>query len=116
MSIEVFSYEEFPYLSNLETIGSDPDAVESFPCDGLNSSTAKYSIYITGTQLVSIDLSSLREISGGGVSIDNNPDLCFVGDFGQYLTDDSSHEVCIGSNYRKTMEECGEYIANTCTG
>ncbi len=105
LSIEFFGYQEFPYLSNLEIIGSDSNALGNFPCN--RSNLTAYSIYITSTDLVSIDLSSLKEISGSGVSIENNPDLCFVGDFGQYLTN-SIHEVCVGNSYRRTMEECGE--------
>ena len=69
--------------------------------------THSYSIYITGTQLVSIDLSSLREINHGGVSLSQNLDLCFVGDFEEYITN-SSADVCLGTSYRRPVEECSE--------
>ena len=109
LSFDLFNFPDlFPYLSNLETVGSDFDEVLSFPCNG-SSSSSPYSIYITGTDLVGIDLSSLREINGGGVSIDNNPSLCFVGDFSRYITN-SSADYCTGEDYRRPTDECSELL------
>ena len=110
LSIELFNSPDlFPYLSNLETVGNDSNEVVSFLCNG-SSSSSPYSIYITGTDLVGIDLSSLREINGGGVSIDNNPSLCFVGDFSRYITN-SSADYCTGEDYRRPSEECSELLS-----
>ena len=105
LSIELYNHPTFPYLSNLETIGSDFSEVLLFPCD--NGTRLPYSIYITETDLISIDLSSLRDIHGGGVSVNNNPKLCFVGDFSQYLRN-SSADLCRGSQHRRPMEECSK--------
>ncbi len=105
LSIEFFEYTSFPYLSNLQTVGSDYSATSSFPCNGTTSYNS-YSIYIVGTQLVSIDFSSLREINGG-VSLHNNLHLCFVRDFELYITN-SSADVCLGTSYRRPAEECSE--------
>ena len=106
LSIELYNHPTFPYLSNLETIGSNFSDVRSLPCDN-GAAHLPYSIYITETDLISIDLSSLRDINGGGVSVDNNPKLCFVGDFGQYLRN-SSANLCLGNQHRRPMEECGK--------
>ena len=104
LSIELYNHETFPFLSNLKTVGSDFSEVNTFPCDK-NTLQLPYSIYITETDLVSIDLSSLRDINGGGVSIDNNPFLCYIGDLSRY-TRNVSADLCLGNHYRRPMEEC----------
>ncbi len=111
LSIEVFRQTtSFPYLSNLEIIGSDFSRVGKFRCFPSNALSTPYSIYITNTDLVSIDLSSLQQINGGGVSIDRNNDLCYVGDFSQYITNTSA-DLCLGgNNYIRPIEDCSKLL------
>ena len=106
LTIERFEHAEFPYLSNLVTIGSDFNETFSFSCNN-NSENRKYSILIDGTELISIDLSSLQEVNGGGVQLSDNPDLCYVGDFSYYVTD-SSADFCLINQYRSSIEQCSK--------
>ena len=108
LSIELFPKTSFPYLSNLEIIGSDFSEVGIFPCLS-KEPDRPYSIYITRTDLVSIDLSSLRDISGGGVSLDRNCDLCFVGDFSQFITNTSA-DLCLSNQYRLPIDNCSKLL------
>ena len=55
--------------------------------------------------MVEIDLSSLEEIRGGIVFF-NNPQLCYTGYFGTYVTDASAHQ-CISSP-RRDADECSK--------
>ena len=106
LTIERFEHTEFPYLSNLVTVGSDFNETFSFSCN--NSENRKYSILIDGTDLTSIDLSSLQEVNGGGVQMSDNPDLCYVGDFSYYVTD-SSADFCLINQYRSSTEQCSKF-------
>ena len=47
--------------------------------------------------LQSIDLSSLQQIQYGGYVLGNNPQLCYVGNFSRYLTDNTS-TVCTSTS------------------
>ena len=66
---------------------------------------ALYSLFISTSSsspsiqsvLQSIDLSSLQQIQYGGYVLGNNPQLCYVGNFSRYLTDNTS-TVCLSSS------------------
>ena len=109
LTFEFFNRQNFIYLSNLKVIGSDPSQVLSFSCNG-NEETIKYTVFIDGTDLVRLDLSSLEKIENGGIQLINNPSLCYIGNLSNYITD-SSVDICISdNNYRRPEEECGKKI------
>ena len=51
--------------------------------------TAYSVIVVSNPDLMEIDLSALEEIRGRGVIWAFNPQLCFAGDFGSYVSSDS---------------------------
>ena len=104
LDISGFNEETFPYLSNLRIIGNDSSQILSQSCNG-SSDRFTYSIIISGTDLVSIDLSSLETVRNGGVRLQNNPSLCYFGNLSYYLTNNSSPS-CILDGYRRSIEEC----------
>ena len=105
LDISGFNKETFPYLSNLRIIGNDSSQVLSQSCNG-SSDRFRYSIIISNTNLVSIDLSSLETVRNGGVRLQNNPSLCYFGNLSYYIANTSSPS-CILDNYRRDIEECG---------
>ena len=107
LDISGFNKETFPYLSNLKTIGNDPSQILSQSCNGSSDrfQIFQYSIIISDTDLVSIDLSSLETVRNGGVRLQNNPSLCYLGNLSYYLTNNSLPS-CILDDYRRSMEEC----------
>ena len=78
---------------------------------------ALYSLYISTSSsspsiqsvLQSIDLSSLQQIQYGGYVLGNNPQLCYVGNFSRYLTDNTS-TVCTSTIIvpRRDPVACGK--------
>ena len=109
LTIELFNKQNFLYLSNLKVIGSDPSQVLSFSCNGTEE-MIKYTVFIEGTDLVSLDLSSLERIENRGIQLIDNPSLCYIGNLSSYITD-SSVDICIPDNdYRRPEEECGKKI------
>ena len=90
-------------------IGSDPSQVLSFQCNGTGD-RIKYTVFIEGTDLVSIDLSSLERIENGGIQLVNNPDLCYIGNLTHYIniTNNSTNICTPDDNYRRPEEECGK--------
>ena len=75
-------------------------------CDLHNNPVA---VIIQGNRNVaSIDLSSLQEVCGGSVVMFNNPQLCYIGEFNQYLKN-SSQMACHGSEYARDSEQCGNF-------
>ena len=105
LDISGFTEETFPYLFNLKTVGNDSSQVLSQSCNG-SSDNFNYSIIIAGTSLVSIDLSSLEAVINGGIRLENNPSLCYLGNLSFYLTN-SSASSCVFDNHRQSIEECG---------
>ena len=105
LDISGFNKEIFPYLSNLKTVGNDSTQVLSQSCNG-SSDSFKFSIIIADTELVSIDLSSLEAVINGGVRLQNNPSLCYLGNLSYYLANISSPS-CVLHNHRRSVDECG---------
>ena len=105
LDISRFTEETFPYLSNLKTVGNDSSQVLSQSCNG-SSDNFQFSIIISDTSLVSIDLSSLEAVINGGIRLGNNPSLCYLGNLSYYLTNASSSS-CVLDNHRKSINECG---------
>ena len=105
LDISGFNKETFPYLSNLKTVGNDSSQVLSQSCNG-SSDSSEYSIIIANTDLISIDLSSLEAVINGGIRLQNNPSLCYLGNLSYYLTN-SSAPSCVLDNHRESIEECG---------
>ena len=105
LDISGFNKETFPYLSNLRIVGNDSSQILSQSCNR-SSDRFRYSIIISDTDLVSIDLSSLETVRNGGVRLQNNPSLCYLGNLSYYITNMSSPS-CILDNYRRDIEECG---------
>ena len=105
LDISGFNKETFPYLSNLKTVGNDSSQVLSQSCNG-SSDNFQFSIIISDTSLVSIDLSSLEAVINGGIRLGNNPSLCYLGNLSYYLTNASSSS-CVLDNHRKSINEFG---------
>ena len=61
-----------------------------------------YSLALLSNEFQQIDLSSLEEISYGGVVWSNNRNLCYVGDLGLYVN-------------RETLNNTGEFFAECLT-
>ena len=59
--------------------------------------------------LTSIDLSSLREIKGGGFYLSNNLQLCLIGNFSSIMTNTSA-PVCVTTQARRDPQQCGETL------
>lgn len=108
LDITSFNHIDFPYLSNLRIIGSDPNQVRSLPCNDVDlSERSKYAINVDNTMLESIDLSSLQRVSGGGVRLVDNPSLCYLGNLSYFMTN-SSFQSCIESGHRRSEMECSK--------
>ena len=115
LRIESWDHSSFPYLSNLEYIGCnqssvlrpiDSRALSTAGCDIPNNPVA---LIIQGNlNLLSLDLSSLRQICGGSVVMFNNPQLCFVGDFDLFLSN-STQVTCRGNQFARDSEQCGNF-------
>lgn len=73
---------------------------------------ADFYISITNSLLTSIDLSSLEEVRGSGVLLDNNPNLCFLGDFYQFINN-SVYSSCASFQSRRDEADCGMYMVVT---
>uniref|UniRef100_A0A1X7U1R7 Protein kinase domain-containing protein n=1 Tax=Amphimedon queenslandica TaxID=400682 RepID=A0A1X7U1R7_AMPQE len=104
LDISGFNKETFPYLSSLKTVGNDSTQVLSQSCNGSSDST-KFSVIIANTDLVSIDLSSLETVINGGIQLENNPSLCYLGNLSYYLANASSSS-CVLDNHRSSINEC----------
>ena len=105
LQVALSDITEFPYLSNLKTIGSNIDEVGNTSCLEENR---RYSIIIESPGLVSIDLSSLESISNGGILLNDNPDLCYIGNLSFYLTDPSQH-ICLLNDTMRDNDLCSKY-------
>ena len=114
LTIELFNKQNFSYLSNLRVIGSDPSQVLSFMCNGTGD-RIKYTVFIEGTDLVSLNLSSLERIENGGIQLINNPALCYIGNLSYYITNNSANICAPDDDYRRPEEECGKLSANYIT-
>jgi hypothetical protein len=101
LTINNFDGTDLPYLSNLEVVGSG--SPQRLSC-GNDLFPIALSIK-DATSLVSIDLSSLQRIEGGGIRMDNNPQLCYVGNLSYYLTN-SSFGSCLIGNFMQYRNEC----------
>jgi len=74
-----------------------------------SSHAVEYSLVVArNSQLQELDLSSLESISGGGVLIFNNPQLCFLGNVSMYLTNPSQQHQCIVLD-RRDPQTCSEH-------
>ena len=108
LSIENWPYTTFPYLSKLRILGSNITNLRPFPSECANGSSVRYALYIdNNNNLTSIDLSSLREINGGGFHQTNNPQLCLIGNLSSLVTSKSA-PVCVTSQGRRDPQQCGE--------
>ena len=108
LSIEFWPYTTFPYLSNLRILGSNITNLRPFPSECANGSSVRYALYIdNNNNLTSIDLSSLREINGGGFYQTNNPQLCLIGNLSSLVTSTSA-PVCVNSQGRRDPQQCGK--------
>ena len=67
-----------------------------------------YSFELLGNiNLMSIDLSSLEEITGDALRFVSNPSLCYTGNITSYLTKPSEQFQCIGAE-RKNSTVCSK--------
>ena len=75
-----------------------------------SSYTVQYSLVVArNSALQELDLSSLDSISGGGVLVFSNPQLCYVGNLSMYLTNPSQQHQCIVLD-RRDPQTCSEHI------
>ena len=80
-----------------------------------SSYAVQYSLVVyQNNQLQELDLSSLETISGGGVLIVDNPQLCYVGNLSMYLTNPSEQHQCITSSHRRDPQTCSEHMNAIC--
>lgn len=126
LRIQDYEHESFPYLRNLRRIGSINSTDLYMLVCGFTSKIEKnmsmFSMYmlfcaisvvpstfefISNNQLREIDLSSLEEVIGGGITASFNPELCFSGNLSHF----SQQPNCIGS-YRKAAEFCCMFLEN----
>ena len=108
LSIEQWTYPTFPYLSNLHILGSNLTNLHTFPSECANGSSVHYALFISNNNnLTSIDLSSLREIKGGGFYLSNNLQLCLIGNFSSIMTNTFA-PVCVTTQARRDPQQCGE--------
>ena len=109
LSIEQWPYSTFPYLSSLRILGFNAtNFFRSFPSVCANGSSVRYALYIAdNNNLTSIDLSSLREINGGGFHQTNNPQLCLIGNLSSLVTNTSA-PVCVTAQGRRDPQQCGK--------
>ena len=68
---------------------------------------------INSPGLMSIDLSSLEEIRGGGLQYALNSQLCYVGNLPSYLTNPETQLQCIRDE-RRNPSECSKFCHNDC--
>ena len=64
---------------------------------------------VSNPGLMSIDLSSLIEIRGGGLRYALNPQLCYSGSLPSYLADPENQFQCVVSE-RRTPNDCSKLI------
>ena len=109
LSIENWPYPTFSYLSNLRILGSNATNLRPFPSECANGSSVCYALHISNNNnLISIDLSSLREIKGGGFYLgSNNSQLCLIGNLSSLVTSTSA-PVCVTAQGRRDPQQCGE--------
>ena len=108
LSIETWPYSTFPFFSNLRILGSNATNLRPFVSECANGSSVRYALYISNNNnLTSIDLSSLREIKGGGFYQSNNPQLCLIGNLSSLVTSTSA-PVCVTAQGRRDPQQCGE--------
>ena len=108
LSIEQLPYSTFPYLSSLRILGFNATNLRSFPSECANGSSVRYALYVANNNnLTSIDLSSLREINGGGFHQSNNPQLCLIGNLSSLVTNTSA-PVCVTAQGRRDPQQCGK--------
>ena len=75
---------------------------------------AVYSLAMINNSFDRIDLSSLEEISYGGVVWHRNENLCYVGDFGLYVNENTLNSTeqfaaeCPTSSRRRSNESCSK--------
>ena len=113
LTIERWSYGAFPYLNNLKVLGSDGGSFLRFQSECSNGSRVPSALFLNNNpNLTSIDLSSLEEIRDAGVLMNNNSELCLIGNLSSLLTN-SSTLVCITPQARKDPQQCGEINRNT---
>ena len=107
LSIESWPYSTFPYLSSLRILGFNATNLRPFPSECANGSSVRYALYIANSNFTSIDLSSLREINGGGFYQTNNPQLCLIGNLSSLVTNTSA-PVCVTAQGRRDPQQCGK--------
>ena len=110
LSIERWPYSTFPYIyQTCVFLGLTPPTFRPFPSECANGSSVRYALYIfNNNNLTSIDLSSLREIKGGGFYLGgNNPQLCLIGNLSSLVTSTSA-PVCVTAQGRRDPQQCGE--------
>ena len=114
--INSYNMLSLPFLKNVRHIGStNPSDLIDASTLSIQLNTDRVAVYMQGNSfLESIDLSSLESIPGGDVLLDNNQDLCFVGNFSHYIVDPSSQVVALDIKPRKDVDECGTYCVQ-CT-
>ena len=77
-----------------------------------SSHAVEYSLVVArNSALQELDFSSLETISGGGVLVFNNPQLCYVGNLSMYLTNPSEQHQCVVA-HRKDPQTCSEDTVN----
>lgn len=101
LRIQGWDGQSFPYLRNLRVVGDNattlPVLCGMVPLD--------FSLIIAGNpDLVEIDFSSLEEIRGGSYAWVSNPNLCFTGNYSNYLVD-QTETLCVGSP-RRDGDDC----------
>ena len=108
LSIESWPYSTFPYLSSLRILGFNATNLRSLPSVCANGSSVRYALYVAdNNNLTRIDLSSLREINGGGFYQANNPQLCLIGNLSSLVTNTSA-PVCVTAQGRRDPQQCGK--------
>ena len=114
LRIEGWDEPTFPYLSNLKYIGCNTStplkritssALANNGCDLPNDPLAV--LIQRNLNMIRLDLSSLRQVCEGSVVMFNNPQLCYVGDFGSYFST-SSQVMCFGREYAEETEQCSK--------
>ena len=76
-----------------------------------------YSFALLNNDFGQIDLSSLEEISYGGVVWADNPNLCYAGNLSLYVDRDTLNSTaefadeCPPSSRRRSSDICGECFA-----
>ena len=84
------------------------------------SNSAIFSLALISNSFASIDLSSLEEISHGGVVWHQNVNLCYVGDLGLYVNKETLNSTerfaaeCPTSSRRRSNDSCSKCNAYQC--